>query len=355
MKKRFLAMFLALALCLGLAIPAFAADAGEATPVTVNAITLSEVVITDKYQMSSDEPDAPCYNLGMIRFVDDAGETEYETHNIYIVPDDATVTFHLSAGHSAAEVYAFSLKEDEPVDGVKAYTATQTGHIENQPFAESVTLDKDILDSMSSNWKNPTYNLLACHVSNDEYVWVMFESKTAALGEPIPPAPAFTDLLPWCEKEAVWAARQKITNGYGGNDKFAPGIDCTQVQILTFLWRAENKPASTATAFSKLAGDYAPAANWAYEKGMIDDSFNPNAPCTRSQAVSYIWQARGKLEASQTTSFSDVDAGAPYAGAVSWAVEKGVTKGYGGANTFAPDRVCSRGEIVCFLYRAYNN
>ena len=88
---------------------------------------------------------------------------------------------------------------------------------------------------------------------------------------------------------------------------------------------------------------------------MIDNSFNPDTPCTRSQAVAYIWRAQDEPEAKEAASFSDVDADAPYAAAVSWAVEKGITKGYGGSDTFAPNRVCSRGEIVCFLYRAYNN
>ena len=39
------------------------------------------------------------------------------------------------------------------------------------------------------------------------------------------------------------------------------------------------------------------------------------------------------------------------AAAVSWAVEKGITNGTGAGN-FSPDRVCSRGEIITFLYRS---
>ena len=169
------------------------------------------------------------------------------------------------------------------------------------------------------------------------------------------PVPEFTDLPTWCDDEAVWAAQQKITNGYGAKDKFAPGLDCTQAQILTFLWRAKKRPSSTATVFSDLPGDYAPAANWAYEEGIIGDSFNPNAPCTRAQAVTYIWKAQNEPDAKEAASFSDVEPDSPIAPAVSWAVEKRVTKGYGGADTFAPSRVCSRGEIVCFLYRAFHN
>lgn len=95
---------------------------------------------------------------------------------------------------------------------------------------------------------------------------------------------------------------------------------------------------------------------WANDMGMIDPgTFDPSKPCTRSQAVSYIWQALGKTEAGQAASFTDVPDGAAYAKAVDWAVEKGITKGDGGEDTFAPDKVCSRGHIACFLYRAYNS
>ena len=39
--------------------------------------------------------------------------------------------------------------------------------------------------------------------------------------------------------------------------------------------------------------------------------------------------------------------------AILWAVEEGITTGYAGG-TFRPNNVCTRGNIVTFLYRAYN-
>ncbi len=168
-----------------------------------------------------------------------------------------------------------------------------------------------------------------------------------------PEAAGFTDVPRWFEKEVAWAAEKGITNGYGGSTTFAPNVQCPHTQILTFLWRAADKPPSSAKAPFTVAPSYAGAVNWAYEKGLIDDAFDPDALCTRAQAVGYIWRALDTPEAAEAASFPDVDAGAPYAGAVSWAVEKGVTDGYGG-NSFAPDRVCTRGEIAAFLYRAYH-
>ena len=52
------------------------------------------------------------------------------------------------------------------------------------------------------------------------------------------------------------------------------------------------------------------------------------------------------------TSFADVPASAYYAKAVAWAVENGITNGMT-ETTFAPNATCTRGQIVTFLYRAY--
>ena len=79
MKKRFPAILLALALCFGLAVPAFAADTIQEEPLTVEGITFSEVVLTDKYENIPDFPEG-FYNLGMIGFYqEDTEEYGYQT------------------------------------------------------------------------------------------------------------------------------------------------------------------------------------------------------------------------------------------------------------------------------------
>ena len=166
------------------------------------------------------------------------------------------------------------------------------------------------------------------------------------------PAPAFTDTPSWCSAEAQWAVDQGITNGAGSATLFAPTLECTHDQILTFLWRAADKP-DAAQAPITVASYYQDAVNWAYEKGFISDSFRASAPCTRAQAVWYIWKALEEPQAAKAASFSDVAPNSPDLPAVSWAVEKGVTNGYGSPDAFAPDKACSRGEIACFLYRAF--
>ncbi|MBD5133753.1 MAG: hypothetical protein HDT38_04690 [Clostridiales bacterium] len=227
---------------------------------------------------------------------------------------------------------------------------------ENMAFPSSVTLSAEYLTKLFG--PNTLIRFEVSTYGADE----IYPSKASEIssfygyipeGQAVAP-PAFTDVPSWFEVEVAWAAQKGITNGYGGSTTFAPNVECPHIQILTFLWRAADKPASSAKCPTHVASYYQEAANWAYEKGLIDGTFDPDAPCTRADAVSYIWQALDSPEAGEAASFSDVDMAAPYAGAVSWAVEKGVTKGYGGSDTFAPDRVCTRGEIAAFLYRAYH-
>ena len=91
----------------------------------------------------------------------------------------------------------------------------------------------------------------------------------------------------------------------------------------------------------------------ANDMGMIDPgTFDPAKPCTRSQAVKFIWAAFLTPEAPES-GFTDVPAGADYAGAVSWAVANGITNGDGSDTIFSPDKVCTRAQIVTFLHRAY--
>ena len=101
---------------------------------------------------------------------------------------------------------------------------------------------------------------------------------------------------------------------------------------------------------------YRDALLWAYSIGMTNPSwFVPDTPCTRASAVTFIWwDFRFRQPAPDgPCGFDDVAEGASYAEAVAWAVEHGITTGTS-PTTFEPDLVCTRGQIVTFLYRAYH-
>lgn len=156
----------------------------------------------------------------------------------------------------------------------------------------------------------------------------------------------------WYRNEVAWAVERGITEGTG-NNTFTPGRECTHGEIVTMLWRANGKPAADRTAPLSVSSWYAEAVNWAYERGIIDGSFQESAPCTRADTVSYMWKAAGRPAVSQAVGFTDVPSGAAYLQAVNWAVANGITKGTGTGETFAPYQTCTRSEIVTFLYRGY--
>ena len=169
------------------------------------------------------------------------------------------------------------------------------------------------------------------------------------------PRKKFTDLSPtgYYLEPVAWAVNGGVTTGKT-TTTFAPNENCTHGQILTFLWRAAGEPASNVTTPFAMNGSeyYYGAAKWAYEKGMIGADFNHKTPCTRADAVNYIWQAFGKPAASYDGRFTDVPANSTYAAAVAWALANGVTTG-ATETTFNPNGICNRGQIVTFLYRAY--
>lgn len=167
----------------------------------------------------------------------------------------------------------------------------------------------------------------------------------------------FTDVLFSSDyAQAIdWAVEKKITKGTSTKPpRFSPDEKCTTAQILTFLWRAKGEPelASAANPFTgiKESDYFYKAVRWAGEKGLVSaQGFDPEAPCTRATAVTYLWKLAGSPTA-QSSGFDDVPAEADYAQAVAWAVEKKVTKGTGG-NKFSPNNTCTRGQIMTFLYR----
>lgn len=175
--------------------------------------------------------------------------------------------------------------------------------------------------------------------------------------EPVPaPAIAFEDVADdaYYADAVKWAVEKAITAGTS-DTTFSPDQTCTRAQILTFLWRAVGSPAAeTENPFSDVTTDdyYYDAAIWAYEKGMIDgDEFEGNTPCTRASTVVYLWKNAGTPEVQDMAAFEDVDENADYSMAVAWAVENEVTSGVS-ETEFAPDTICSRGQIVTFLKRA---
>ena len=164
----------------------------------------------------------------------------------------------------------------------------------------------------------------------------------------------FYDAVCWAVK-----AKPQITTGIT-TTSFRPKMNCTRAQVVTFLWRAKGCPAPTGVSnpFTDLEKDayYYKAVLWAIEKGiakgMTDTRFDPNRDCSRGHVVTFLWRAEGSPKVSAVNKFTDVKEDAFYYEAVLWAVSKGITKGMTETG-FWPDYICNRGQVVTFLYRLY--
>lgn len=100
---------------------------------------------------------------------------------------------------------------------------------------------------------------------------------------------------------------------------------------------------------------YFDAVQWAVKNGITNgtgkSTFSPNNVCSRYQIVMFLWRAAGQPEAKAAVSFADVKPGDIFYEAVQWAVERGITKGTS-STSFSPYAPCTRGQIVTFLCRS---
>ena len=177
--------------------------------------------------------------------------------------------------------------------------------------------------------------------------------------------PDFSNVNPFVDVAAdayyhdavLWAAENDITTGTDAFH-FSPDAPCTRAQAVTFLWRAAGCPAprSSTMPFTDVnPGDYYyDAVLWAVENGITagtsdGTTFSPDEICSRAQIVTFLWRAQGAPAAGTGDSFADVAADAYYHDAVLWAARSGITGGTGDGN-FSPDADCTRAQIVTFLY-----
>ena len=236
----------------------------------------------------------------------------------------------------------------------KAYVADQLAALQQELYKDFVTTDQlakasDTRALATENGKAMAEKAHKLGVELVEYI-----TKDEALQPSV-----FTDVKEGAYYvDAVnWAVDKKVTSGKT-ETTFAPNDSCTRAQAVTFLWRAAGSPEPTASemTFTDVKADsyYDKAVLWAVENkitsGMSDTLFAPDATCSRSQIVTFLYRMQNSPESKAENPFTDVKADAYYANAVLWAVENGVTTG-ASATTFDPAGDCTRGQIVTFLYR----
>lgn len=100
-------------------------------------------------------------------------------------------------------------------------------------------------------------------------------------------------------KAVQWAKEEGIVSGRGGN-KFDPNETITRGEFLTFLYRARRQPAcSGVNPFKDVSANkfYYNPILWAVENGITSgvskDMFAPEMECTREQVVTFLYRDRG--------------------------------------------------------------
>jgi hypothetical protein len=393
MSKKLLSLALALVMCLGLTIPAFAAESKWKVEVVgktdaeislgKKTFTVRDWVIsgtfkddefdmigniwtkTDSHQWTAEnvyalsKGDEVVFTKGgesfeefyMTAWSDPDGDGVYDQLIGNITSEDYSSTFlPANAAGPVRDFYAqtytlfympslgYLQQMGRTPDGYGSWDLTDTGGV--SPVTELKMSPDFLLDIYGSN--------TIVNIMTPDKSWnctILVEGNTTQ--PTVPTVGGFTDVKTgdYFADPVLWAVEKKITAGTSATT-FAPNATCTQSQILTFLWRAKGEPKPTGTVSGTQY--YATAAQWAKEQGLTDN-FSAEADCTRAMVVTYLWKLAGSPKTG-TSNFSDVPTNADYAQAVAWAVENKITSGTGGGN-FSPDAICSRAHIVSFLYR----
>ena len=290
------------------------------------------------------------------------------TNNKFLMPNDnvevkAIFEKNTSTGGgtgAGATTYPITVKSAKNGDVTASHKSAAKG------TTVILTVDPDkgyVLDSLTVlDGKDKERKLT--DKGDGKYSFIMPADKVtveASFKEEFPDLPnSFSDLAPsdFCYDAVMWAVGRDITGGIG-NYTFGPNLPCTRAQAVTFLWRAAGSPEPETRAMPltdvPVGSYYYNAVLWAIENGITegtsDTMFSPDATCSRAQIVTFLWRAGGSPAASGNSAFTDVASDAYYAAAVIWAEKNDITGGIGGG-LFGSNNDCTRGQIVTFIYRS---
>ena len=251
-------------------------------------------------------------------------------------------TYTCICGSSYVANYVDALGHTEVVDPAVAATCEKTGLTEGKHCSVCNEVLVAQKETPKTEHKFENGKCSVCGAADPDYVApVVNPFKDVKEGD------AFYD-------EILWAADKGIIKG-DGTGNYNPNDGITRAQIVMILWNAAgNKEASKPSGFADVKEDawYAKAVAWAVENGITngtDLGFEPDRVCTRAEIVTFLHRANNKPAPAAAASFTDLTQDW-YKDAVAWAVENGITKGVGD-NRFAPNDTCTRGQAAAFMYR----
>lgn len=170
----------------------------------------------------------------------------------------------------------------------------------------------------------------------------------------------------WYAEEVAKAAANRYVRGMG-NNLFFPEADMTRAQFAQVLFNMAGEPewfvnqsGTYPTQFSDVEADawYAKAVSWASEAGIVngtsDTTFDPEGKISREQIATMLYRYAGngaQADASALDAFVDGAQVSDWAeNAMAWAVENGYMNGKG-ANDLQPQATATRAEIAALAVR----
>ena len=245
-----------------------------------------------------------------------------------------------------------TVDEDGKVTAISVGTATITVLTKDGGYTDTCTVT--VSNPSSSSGSHTTYypvNTPAKSEGGSVVVSPKSASKGSAVTVTVTPESGYQV----SSVQAVDKDGKKLTLTDKGDGKYSFVMPGSKVEVSASFAQVQ-KPEEP-SPYRDVSKDsyYYDAVQWASDKGITngvsDGVFAPDWVCTRGQIVTFLWRSVGS-PAPKTAEmpFADVAEDAYYAQAVLWAVENGITKGTS-ETTFSPDQTCTRAHAVAFLYR----
>ncbi len=325
---------------------------------------LREITVSTDLRAVGDSAFMECYALEAVYVLDKGGSwnvnVEFNWNSPFI---DAP---KLSLGLPTLAELPASLSVAK--DTAAKLTAVSSGIAESYTWQVCLPESGDWTNISTADWPTANTNALVYGSMQPEDDGTKLRCLVVAYtGEELTTAEVVLKYTPFSDVSAdayyfnpvLWAVDRGITSGTSPT-AFGSDAPCTRAQVVTFLWAAYGKPEPTSmdNPFTDVANDawYVKPVLWAVENGITGGTsattFGPEQTCTRAQIATFLYASQGKPSVSGSSTFDDVADDAWYANPVIWAKENNVTGGIS-PTQFGPDNVCTRAQVVTFLYKVF--
>ncbi len=278
--------------------------------------------------------------------------------NFDLVEYKQTATTSKSIGQGYIDLY-------NPTAGYDSYTAAERTALKNgESYTYTVYLQPSFYTVKAGHTLELSLSLSTSDISIEVDNAVSYVTVPVHGDAPVVPENPFTDVAEGAYYyDAVLAlAEQGIINGMT-ETTFCPDNQLTRAQVVTMLYRMAGAPETdAAAAFADVpeGAYYADALAWAVEtgvtEGVSETEFAPDMDVTREQFVTFLYrfaalEGQADGEPADLSAFQDAALVADWAQeAMAWAVGQGIVEGVT-EDTIVPQGTATRAQAVTMLYR----